>query len=136
MLALGDHRVGKALPANVACEGQLFFLVALYRVLPHIGSLAVLALFNLLVNLPTMLVVPAIMEKLASVTKAAVACFFVVFANVRLVVPAHGSANVGWCSQRPFGVEPLEGTAAGGLFSLIILMIPCLSSVDLVIFFF
>ena len=53
------------------------------------------------VYLPPALVVATIMHKLARISKGTIACLFVIFAEIRLVIEATCDTNIRWSFDRP-----------------------------------
>ncbi len=87
MLATRDDGARERLTADKTGKGQLFLFI-LDLELAHIHRVVLLCI-HLLVNLPACLVVTTVVKELAVVTEAAKACFLVVLANIRLVIPAN-----------------------------------------------
>lgn len=98
---LCDDGIRETLAANVALERQVFGVRADLVLLIVVAVLTILACLVLALQLPAMLVVAAVVQELAAVPEAAVARLLVVLADVRLVVPPDGRAQVFRRSDRP-----------------------------------
>ncbi|KAL0614633.1 UPF0764 protein C16orf89 [Plecturocebus cupreus] len=92
MPALGDHWVLEGLATYETLEWYFLFLASYFMVFVLADTVA--ALFQFLFNLPPMFVIGTVVEEFAAVPEAAEASLLVVLADVGLVIPAHGGAQV------------------------------------------
>ena len=102
MFAFCDNRILKRFSTNETSKWQVIIIAVNFicvRIL-----LTVASLFPFPFQLPAMFVVASIMKKFTAITKTTETSLFVVFANVRLVVPTNCCTQIGWRPYRPLSI--------------------------------
>lgn len=96
MSAPGHHGAFKILATNKTGEGKAIILFLIGGNLELLGVLLSIGfVFPLALQLPSTLVVTAVMQEFATVTKTAKACLLIVLANIRSVVEAGRAPDTG-----------------------------------------
>lgn len=99
---LSDDWICKAVSANHTFERQILVVRVNFIFFIVVVFFPIFAFRPLPLQLPTMLVVAPVVQKFAAIPKTAETCFFVIFTDVRLVVPSHCGAQICRGSYGPF----------------------------------
>ena len=99
MFTLSNNRILKWFTANETGKWKVIIIITVYFIRMWI-LFAVVSFFPFTLQLPSMLVITAIMQKLAAVSKPTKTSFLVVLTYVWLVIPANGCTQISWCPDR------------------------------------
>lgn len=99
MFALGNNWILKWFPANKTGKWKVIIIITVYFISMWI-LFAVVSFFPFTLQLPSMLIITAIMQKFTTVSKTTKTSFLVVLAYVGLVIPADCCTQISWGPDR------------------------------------